>query len=205
MTVTVAGELVVPEPPFAEVKDALLSYDWQPLLGAVAVNVIETVSPGLMLHVPNVRLVCPAVGFTVAVRVPPVTVPIAANVKPAGSESVTLTPVAVSVELAAFVTVMVNVAVPPRATDEVEVVFAIVRDGGTTIVPDVIWLSRLPIESPSAATHFTWYGPPETFAAPRPVPHPRTPFDGAMCPPKSSWILRVLVLAATSYVTVTEA
>jgi hypothetical protein len=48
-------------------------------------------------------------------------------VKPAGRVSVIVTPVAVSVALAALVTVIVNVAAPPRATDEVEVVFVIER------------------------------------------------------------------------------
>jgi hypothetical protein len=41
-------------------------------VGAVAVKVIDTVWPGARLQVPKMMLVWPAVGLTVAVRVPPV-------------------------------------------------------------------------------------------------------------------------------------
>jgi hypothetical protein len=66
--------------------------------------------------------------LTVAVRVPPLTVPMAAKVKPVGSVSVTCTPVAVAVAFAEFATAIVNVAVPPSATVEVEVVLVIERE-----------------------------------------------------------------------------
>jgi hypothetical protein len=116
--------------------------------------VTTAVWPGARLQVPNVRLVWPAVGFTVAVRVPvPPTVPIDAKVNPVGSVSEIWTPVAVSVAFAAFVTVIVNVAVPPRATDDVDVVFVTERlplqpvtvtEAGELVEPDPAFVEVYP-------------------------------------------------------------
>jgi len=53
---------------------------------------------------------------------------------------VSCTPVAVAVALALFVTVIVNDAAPPRATDEVEVVFVIESDGGQPVTVTVAGL-----------------------------------------------------------------
>jgi hypothetical protein len=125
VTVTVAGVLVEPEPPFVEVNAALLSNEPQ-VLPTFAVNVTEAVWPGARLQVPKVRLVSPAAGFVVAVRVPvPPAAPVEAYVKPDGRVSVIWIPVAVRVALALFVTVIVYVAAPPTATDAVEVLFVI--------------------------------------------------------------------------------
>jgi hypothetical protein len=79
----------------------------------------------------------------VAVRVPvPPEVP-EAKVKPVGRVSLIVTPVAVAVALTLFVTVIVNDAAPPRATDEVEVVFVIGSDG---VQPVTVTVAGLDVE-----------------------------------------------------------
>jgi hypothetical protein len=72
VTVTVAGLVVLALPSLPELTLALLLYAPQLFAaeGAVAVKVTEAVWPGARLQVPKVRLVWPAVGLTVAVRVP---------------------------------------------------------------------------------------------------------------------------------------
>jgi hypothetical protein len=106
VTVTVAGALLVfPVPALVELKLALFGYDWQlfAAVDTVAVKLIVTDAPGARLQVPHVRLVAPALGLLVAAGVAdPET-----KWNPVGSVSLTVTPVAVSVALAALVTVIV--------------------------------------------------------------------------------------------------
>ena len=102
-TVTFAGALLLlPDPSFVVVKLALFGYTAQ-VVDAVAVKLIVTDAPGARLQVPHVRLVAPALGLLVAAGVAdPET-----KWNPVGSVSLTVTPVAVSVALAALVTVIV--------------------------------------------------------------------------------------------------
>src|SRR5438552_13708771 len=68
LTVTVAGLVVVALPSLPDATLALLLN--VPQLRAVAVKVTEAVWPGARLQVPKLRLVSPALGLVVEVRVP---------------------------------------------------------------------------------------------------------------------------------------
>src|SRR3990172_5277567 len=73
---------------------------------------------------------------------------------------------------------------------------------GERIADDMIWLSRLPTEAPSAAVMRMWYGAPEIEPAPRPAPHPREPMLAAMWPPNSTMTFAPSAVEGTEYVSV---
>ena len=82
----------------------------------------------------------------------------------------------------------------PAFTEGASAVLVMVSAGGTT-APDWIWLSRPPIEEPSAPESMMWYGPPLMLPAPFPGPHPRGPKLAETWPPKSSCTAVDAVLA----------
>ena len=84
----------------------------------------------------------------------------------------------------------------PAVTGDASAVFVICSDGARMALAS-IWLSRLPMEAPSAAVHLMCYGPPLTLPAPRPMPQPRGPVLAARCPPNSSWTFRSTLVSAT--------
>ena len=114
-TVSVAVLLVVPVPPFVELTTPVMSL-FTPTVVPVTFNEIVQVVPGVVM-MPPVRLMLPEPAF--AVTVPPqlfVSPFGVATTNPVGKVSARATPVSATVLAVGFVSVKVNVVVPPTAT-----------------------------------------------------------------------------------------
>ena len=105
-------------------------------------------------------------------------VPAIVQLRPAFVGKVSVIDTLLALPAPVLLTVTVNPIGEPAVTDAASAVLVIASDGERTAL-DMIWLSRFPIDAPSARSHLMWYGPPLTLPEPSPIPHPRGPVDGA--------------------------